>query len=394
MNIDRIILLISVLTKNIRYIILHVLVLSIFAVSYALSAKKTFTSFSVLIPPGGISTALQSFLPSEMTQGLGGAIGALTGSSGDSSNRILAILNSRKLAELVVNEFDLERRFKTKTIEDAIDVYYEITSFEINQELMISMSVEMETDYFHPEENEEEIRNLVYNICSYLVDYLDSRYTELQTENARFQRITLEKRFEQNKAELEYIQNKAKDFALENNIISLPDQLTAVVETAGALEAEIVQKKIQLNSIKDFRSDGSSEVALLETSIKEMENSLRELYSSEFNEDRLSVLPLINDSAELLLNYAKIEQERTVQTLLFQFLIQQVEQLKIQEAKETPSIQFIDTPRIPDRRSKPSRALLAIIIFSVGMVLSTSILFIKELYKDDLRKIYLSLSDT
>ena len=329
-----------------------------------------------------------------MTQGLGGAIGALTGSSGDSSNRILAILNSRKLAELVVNEFDLERRFKTKTIEDAIDVYYEITSFEINQELMISMSVEMETDYFHPEENEEEIRNLVYNICSYLVDYLDSRYTELQTENARFQRITLEKRFEQNKAELEYIQNKAKDFALENNIISLPDQLTAVVETAGALEAEIVQKKIQLNSIKDFRSDGSSEVALLETSIKEMENSLRELYSSEFNEDRLSVLPLINDSAELLLNYAKIEQERTVQTLLFQFLIQQVEQLKIQEAKETPSIQFIDTPRIPDRRSKPSRALLAIIIFSVGMVLSTSILFIKELYKDDLRKIYLSLSDT
>ena len=61
MNIDRIILLISVLTKNIRYIILHVLVLSIFAVSYALSAKKTFTSFSVLIPPGGISTALQSF---------------------------------------------------------------------------------------------------------------------------------------------------------------------------------------------------------------------------------------------------------------------------------------------------------------------------------------------
>ena len=98
---------------------------------------------------------------------------------------------------------------------------------------MISMSVEMETDYFHPEENEEEIRNLVYNICSYLVDYLDSRYTELQTENARFQRITLEKRFEQNKAELEYIQNKAKDFALENNIISLPDQLTAVVETAG-----------------------------------------------------------------------------------------------------------------------------------------------------------------
>ena len=181
-----------------------------------------------------------------MTQGLGGAIGALTGSSGDSSNRILAILNSRKLAELVVNEFDLERRFKTKTIEDAIDVYYEITSFEINQELMISMSVEMETDYFHPEENEEEIRNLVYNICSYLVDYLDSRYTELQTENARFQRITLEKRFEQNKAELEYIQNKAKDFALENNIISLPDQLTAV-ETAGALEAEIVQKKF--NSI-------------------------------------------------------------------------------------------------------------------------------------------------
>ena len=105
-------------------------------------------------------------------------------------------------------------------------------------------------------------------------------------------------------------------------------------------------------------------------------------------------MPLINDSAELLLNYAKIEQERTVQTLLFQFLIQQVEQLKIQEAKETPSIQFIDTPRIPDRRSKPSRALLAIIIFSVGMVLSTSILFIKELYKDDLRKIYLSLSDT
>ena len=84
------------------------------------------------------------------------------------------------------------------------------------------------------------------------MNYLDSRYTELQTENARFQRITLEKRFEQNKAELEYIQNKAKDFALENNIISLPDQLTAVVETAAAF-VKIVQKKF--NSIGQKTSD-------------------------------------------------------------------------------------------------------------------------------------------
>lgn len=394
MNKDRIIFLISLLIKNTRYLILHITILFIFAISYALSAKKTFTSFAVLIPPDGSGTVLQSFLPTEMMQGLGGAISALTGSSGDSSNRILAILNSRKLAELVVNEFDLERRFKTKTIEDAIDMYYEITSFEINQELMISISVEMETEYFHPEENEEEIRNLVYEMSTYLINYLDSRFTELQTQKARFQRITLEKRFEQNKAELDDILIKASEFAEENNIISLPDQLTVMVETVGALEAEIIQKKIQLNSLKDIRSNNSSEVALLETSIREMENSLKDLYLSEYSNERLSVLPNIDNSAELLLNYAKLEQEKTVQTLLFQFLIQQVEQLKIQEAKETPSIQFIDTPRIPDRRSKPSRALLAIIIFSVGMVLSTSILFIKELYKDDLRKIYLSLSDT
>ncbi len=96
MNKDKLLLLITILYKRRTFLLIHFILASVIAVSYALSAKKTYSSSATILPPGA-NSVLNSFLPAEMTQGLGGAISALTGSSGDATNKILAILIAENL---------------------------------------------------------------------------------------------------------------------------------------------------------------------------------------------------------------------------------------------------------------------------------------------------------
>ena len=66
----------------------------------------------------------------------------------------------------------------------------------------------------------------------------------------------------------------------------------------------------------------------------------------------------------------RLTREVEIQNTLFTFLTQQYEDAKIQEAKNTPTVQVLDKGKIPELKYKPARARIVIIGFTFSLVIS------------------------
>jgi capsular polysaccharide biosynthesis protein len=67
-----------------------------------------------------------------------------------------------------------------------------------------------------------------------------------------------------------------------------------------------------------------------------------------------------------------------IQATIFELLTQQHEQAKIQEKKDTPTIQILDEPKVPEKKSRPKRTTLALMAGMLSLLFTTLIVFGKE----------------
>ncbi|WP_340104030.1 GNVR domain-containing protein [Rhodohalobacter sp. 8-1] len=369
-----------------KFLFLHFLIVAIVAVVIALIIPKTFSSSATILPEGGGSIA-SAILPAEMTEGLGSAIGSLTGSGGDETNKIMSLLKSRELATDAVEEFELMERFDAVTIEDAISGFREMVFVTIDDELMIRINVNAKTGFFSSDEEDQEASEFAHDVATYIADRLDERYTDLSVEKASFERQLVEERFEQNKEDLEDAEEALRDFSLKNSLIALPRQIEAAVETAANLEAQIITNQIELASLRQTFGSERPEVKQKQITIEQAKKRLEEIKLFGSTEDSLRLFPSFQAAPDLLMEFVELEREREVQSTLYGFLVRQYEQLKLQEARQTPTLQYIDKPAVPTKRSSPTRSILVIFLCVIGAVAGIAYLISYELYQTKYKRI-------
>lgn len=368
-----------------KFLTFQCIVAAFASVLIALSVPKTFKSSATILPPEQASP-LTAFLPQGMTQGLSSVLGASALDKGGETNKIMSILYSRNLAEKTIRRFDLMERFEANTIEDAIETYREKVSVEIDEEGSIRVSISLDTDFFHPDNNELETQQLVKEISDYVIFELDNIYTSLETQRARYQLEVLEERYQKNLQDLENIEEKIKEFGETFGVIALPEQTEAMIQNLAQLESQIAIEEVRLQVAKQTFQTGSSEIESKEILVNELKLKLNELKNYGSSSDSTGPLLAFTDTPELALTYTRFRRDLTVQNLIYEFLTQQIEQLRLQEAKDTPSIQFVDLPQVPTKRSAPTRSLLTIGLFLSGMFLSVTYVILKAYYFENISK--------
>jgi len=376
----------AALYKRRHFLIVYVIFTCIVAVSISLSVKKTYVSSATILTPSS-STGLSSFLPPSMTEGLGGAIGAFTSSPGSGLNTIMSILNSREIAEILINEFGLMEYFKSPTIEDAIEAYREMVSVTINDESMIKVSVYSETEIFHPDESELKSRYMAFDMAKYILSTLDSLNVGLETERARFQRQLIEKRYLKNQIDLKNAEVALMEFSQDYGVIALPEQFAASIQAAAKIESQLLFSKNELGTLMELYDNNSKEIQLKRLEIDQLNYTLESFLNKTFSPDSMSVLPAFISGPNLLYQYTSLYRDQRVQELLFEFLTQSYEQAKLDEEKQTPRLQYIDYPKLPTRKAAPSRAILSILVTLISLTFITTYVIFIELYKGKINSI-------
>jgi len=364
----------KVLKRWKKFIFLNVFVITLFAIILSLIIPKTYRASAVLMPPL-MQAGMGVFTPL-----IDSPLGGLFSQDTDETLSMIAILKSRTVLTSVIEEFNLIELYEVENIDIAIQSLKDHVLTDIDDEGTIRVSVDILTKWFHPDYQEEKAKQLCSDIANYFIKQLDIVNKNLQTEEASFQRKFIEIRYKDNIQELKSAEEKLKQFQEINNMISLPEQTHAAIEAASKIKGHILANEVRLEVLKKAYNSGHPDIDQL---INEIAALTEQLYWMEYGKEIehtniKNIFPAFSRMPELETQLRQLMREVEIQNTLFTFLTQQYEEAKINEAKDTPTIQILDIAVKPNVKYKPFRALIVIGAGMFGFIFGCFISFVRE----------------
>ena len=128
------------------------------------------------------------------------------------------------------------------------------------------------------------------------------------------------------------------------------------------------------------------EVYLVQEELRELRAQLAQL---QYGEPELAqakespklenqIHPSLTEAPEIKLQYTRLQREALVQNKLFTLLAQQLEQAKIDEARDETAFQVLDRAIPPERKSKPARAIMVLLSMLVSLFAGVMLAFARE----------------
>ncbi|MBT5235129.1 MAG: hypothetical protein HN995_11020 [Candidatus Marinimicrobia bacterium] len=284
---------------------------------------------------------------------------------GQATNNYLSILNSRTMGERVLKEFDLMAEYESEFIEEALDALAGNSKFVLHDEGTLAITV------FDGDQDR------VAHITNYFVQQLDSINKELTKERAGNNRSFIEKRLTQVYAEAAVAENKLKLFQEENGAYSLEVQAEESIRALASIEADIIKKEIELDVMQISMNSDHPEVLFLKKEISTLNASLDNLIMASEN-DRILKSP--GNLPALVVEYARLLRDVTAKNAVLEFLIPEYEQARIQEVRDTPTVQVLDHAQRPSKKSKPFRALIVMLSTMSGFFGSLYFILFRKKY--------------
>ena len=196
----------------------------------------------------------------------------------------------------------------------------------------------------------------------------------------------IERRLNSVQSDLEKAQIELSDFSSRNTTVDISAQTRAMVEAGARLEGEIVAERSGLESMRQVYSDNNIRVREVEARIGVLQNELNKLAGS--STDAAASAPAAPSAGELYpplhrlprlaVQYADLYRRVKVQEAVFEFLTQQYEMARIEEAKDVPVVRVIDPPGIPEKKSFPPRVILTGALTLLAVAATSAFLLLRE----------------
>lgn len=333
-----------------------------------------------LISPFTYNAPVTVLPPAEADQisGLGSILSGsgvgdfLTGKfAAGNSQLFIQILKSRTAAEYVIRKNNLIEFYDVESEYEAIRKLQNDLSMDLSKEGVITLSVNVSTG-FVPKifSDVDSIKNLSASISNSYVEALDSINQEKVSYKAKRAREYIEEQLLQTKTELDSAEIKLMKFQKENKTISLPEQLTSVIESAARLKAEIVNTEIEIALLEpNSRPDNKNLLAL-----KKRQNQLQKEYE-KFDIDSDDYLLAFSNVPELGMELAKLMRTIKIKNEVYILLQQQYYKERIQENRDVPTIDILDEA-IPPKRQLSPRLGYTTAVGSIFVLLIVSLFFV------------------
>ncbi len=345
------------------------------AMAVSLSMPKIYESTVTLLPQldskegGGLGALLAA-------TGAGAAAGAaqslgisLPSMPATPTDLFAAMLKSRIMADAVIEKFDLKDHYEAKTMQDARKALEGDTKITVSKEKVIKITVEAKSP------------QLAADIANFYVSNLDRLNRTLSVSKAGHNRGFLERRLADTQANLVKAEESLKDFMTHNKTVAVEAQATAMIQAAAQIQAGITAQEVQLQVMGSYLSSDNPELTRVRSGIEELKKQLYLLEAGKGGKgmlpgDRLH--PAMITVPGLALEYLRLMRELKVQETLYAMLTSQYEQAKLQEARDTPTVQVLD-PAIPaERKSKPIIRLNMMIAGALALFIGVFLAFFLE----------------
>ena len=366
---------IYIVNKWRKFIIVNFLIISVLVAVISLVIPKTFSAESIILPVSESS----SFLAPAGFEGFGAGLLGLGGS--EEANRLMAIIGSRNVLKKVTLKYDLQNVFEVETLEDAIEILRDLSDMTFEDDGTITVVASAKTPFLATEDDEEIARNLAANITNSFVEELDITNKKLKTSQGRFTRLFIEERLAEATTSLHATEDSINSFQSQFGTVSLPDQIKAAIESAAEIEKLVILQEVKLAVQENMFGKDYPDNILTVLELQMLRNKFDEMMFENHADSsgrRISLFPVFETMPDLSIRYLQLEMELKIRASLHSFLMQQLEEAKIQETRDTPTIHIIDKAVPPIKRSRPVRFLLVLSSGVVTIILSLIFIFVYE----------------
>jgi len=329
----------------------------------ALLLPPIFTARTTLLPPasqqsGGASAALAAL----------GAVGGLSGLSGGLGAKspdelFVALLKSDSVLRALDARFDLKARYEVKTYE------------ELRKSMpdRVRVASDRKSGVISVEVDDKD--------SAFAADLANAHATEitkllgrLAVSEAQLRRVFFEQQLKDIKENLIKAELGLRAVQEKSGVIVLDKQAEALIGGAAQLRAMIAERDVQLKVLRTAATGENPDVLKLNSELAALRFELARMESARGPSSGSAVEIPVGKIPEAAIEYVRARRELKLQETLLESMVRQFEIAKLDEAKEGPVLQQVDKALPPDRKSKPSRAL--IVIASTLLALLASMAFV------------------
>jgi len=316
------------------------LVAGIVAIVVSLFLTPIFTAKTTLLPPqnsggGGAAAAALASLG-----GLAGLAGISAGAT--TADTVIAMLTSRSAKDQIIDQFNLMEYYKAGARQDLYNLLDGVVRISSDKK---SNLITIEVDDKDPE--------LAAKMANAYYEVLKGLMTRVAVTEAQQRRQFFEDQFLKSKEELSNAEVKLKETQERTGLVELKSQAEATIEAVARLRGEIAQREVQLSAMRTFATPENSDYRRVVAELNGLRAELKKLDKG-------------GEGGELGLVSAGNLPE------------QGLEYVRADEAKEGGNVQQLDAATVPERKSKPKRAIIVVATVLAAGFLAVLLAFIRS----------------
>jgi uncharacterized protein involved in exopolysaccharide biosynthesis len=332
-----------------RLLIITTFIAAVLTLIVMLFMPNWYTSSTSILPPeqdsGGFGFA-SGLLASGLGSLLGGTGMTLPGMA-TPSDLYASIAQSKTVCNAIIDKYDLMTVYDTEFRKEAIDELLTRTKIIVQPQGIIVIE--------HTDTKPERAAA----IAASFVEELNRVNQENLVSKARAVREFVEQRLAETAKDLAAAEEAYKDFQKQHFAVALDEQVKAAINSIGELRGQLVVAEIEFGIMKKSLSPDNLRYREQEYKINEIQDQLNKLESGNVSNDS-SILNLpMGEAPDLALDLARLTRNLKIQETIFELLKQQYEQSRIQELRDTPTIQVLDKAEVPSLKSRPKRVTIA-----------------------------------
>ncbi len=324
--------LLQVVIDNLRLLVLGPLAVGLAALGISFVIPPTYTAKTQFLPPQQQQSAAASMLAS--LGALGGLAGAATGLK-NPSDQYIAFMKSVSVQDALIERFKLVERYEAKLKDDARKAFSEKARIASGKDGLISVEVDDKDPQFAAQ------------LANALVEELQKLLGRLAVTEAQQRRVFFQKQLALAKENLVKAEVALKSTGVNSS--ALKSSPVAAVEAVARLRAGISAQEIKVASMRGYLTEAAPAMKQALTELLALREQLAKAERDE--------VPQAAGQGDYVARYRDYKYHET----LFELFAKQFELAKVDEAREGAVIQVLDVAQAPERKSKPNKALIAII---------------------------------
>lgn len=355
----------TILVSQKKLIIGFAVVSLIASISVSLLMTPIFKSTAVVMPP---QQSQGSGAAAAILGQLGGMASSQLGSLKSPGELYVGMLNSRTIADGLINEFKLKERYKAKTIDDARKMLSNATVIVAGKDTLISITVEDKDPQF------------AANLANAYVSSLTRLTENLSISEASRRRKFFEQQMLTSKNDLANAEVALAKIQETTGMIELDGQVKGLISNVAQLQGEIAAKEVQLSAVRSYATKSNPELLRLQEELRTMNAQMGQLTKGGRPGDD-DLIVATRKIPRVGIEYVRGLREVKYYQAIFEVMAKQYELAKMDEAKDAASVQELDKAVPAEKKSRPVRASIILMGTLLGITCGILLALLLDVYR-------------